>query len=199
MKLIIATTNEGKLKEIKDKLSDLNLEILSIKDIDNNLDIVENGKTYEKNALIKARALSDLTGEICVADDSGIEIDAIPGELGVHTARFLGYDTPYEEKMGKILERMKDVPFEKRKAVFKCVVALCLPNKENKIFEGEIRGYIHNKMAGTGFGYDPIFYLPQYNMTTGEIGVEEKNKISHRGIALQKLKDYLKQEKLIFD
>lgn len=197
MKLIIATTNEGKLKEFKEKLAHLDLEILSIKDIDKNIDSNENGSTYAENAVIKSRTLCDLTKEICVSDDSGLEIEAMPGELGIHTARFLGEKTPYEEKMKEILKRMENVPFDKRKAVFKCVMSMSLPNGEDILFDGELKGYIHNKiMTGIGFGYDPIFYLPEYNKTSGEIGIEEKNKISHRGLALQKLEKYLKERYL---
>ena len=193
MKLIIATKNLGKLKEFKEELEGLNLEIFSIKDIDSNIEIEENGKTYEENAMIKAKKLCEITNEICIGDDSGLEIDALPGELGIYTARFLGEETTYEEKMGKILKRMVNVPFEERKAVFKCSLVICFPDGRTNIISGENRGYIHDKMVGAGFGFDPIFYVKDYQKTYGEMDLELKNKISHRGIALYKLKEYLKE------
>ena len=191
MKLIVATNNKGKLEEFKDSLSGLDIELLSISDIDKNINIEENGSTYEENALIKARALCKLTNEICLGDDSGLEIEAMKGELGVYTARFMGSDTPHSEKIDEVLRRMKGLPLEERRATFRCVLALCYPDGREKLFEGRKEGYISEEPLGTGFGFDPIFYLPDYNKTYGEIGMQEKNKISHRGIALTQFKEHL--------
>ena len=192
MKLIIATNNEGKLKEYKELLEEFNVEVLSIKDIDSNLDVEETGTTYKENALIKARALSKITNELCIGDDSGLSITALPGELGLYTARFMG-DIPYSEKIKEVLKRMEEVPYEERTATFNCTIALCHPDGREEIFEGIRHGYISEESKGTGFGYDPIFCVPEYNKTYGEMDPELKNKISHRGLATEKLKEYMNE------
>lgn len=189
-KIIFATQNQGKLKEIRDKLPDY--EVISMKDAGIDIDIEENGKTFEENALIKAKAISDLCNNIVVADDSGLEIDYLNKEPGVYSARFLGHDTSYEYKNNKILEMLKDVPDEKRTARFVCAMAVVFPNGENKITRATIEGMIGHKISGNnGFGYDPIFYVPELNKTTAELSMEEKNKISHRGKALDNVKKLL--------
>jgi len=192
MKLIVATNNEGKIKEYKELFKDFNIEVLSIKDIDANIDIEENGTTYKENALIKARMLSKITNELCIGDDSGLSITALPGELGLHTARFMG-DIPYNEKIKEVLKRMKGITYEERSATFNCTIALCHPDGREEIFEGIRNGYISEESYGTGFGYDPIFYVPEYNKTYGEMDLELKNKISHRGGASEKLKEYMNE------
>lgn len=191
-KLIFATGNEDKMKEIRMILADCGYEILSMKEAGIDVDIVEDGSTFEENAIIKATAISKLAGCVVLADDSGLEIDYLNKEPGIYSARYEGVDTPYSVKNQIILDRLKDVPDEKRTARFVCAIAAAFPDGRVETRRGVIEGRIAYEPAGeNGFGYDPIFYLPEYGKTTAEIAPEEKNKISHRGRALQMIREVL--------
>ncbi len=191
-KLIFATGNEGKMKEIREILSDLDYEIMSLKEAGIDLDIVEDGETFEENATIKAKAVMEAAGCVVLADDSGLEVDYLNKEPGIYSARYMGEKTSYRIKNQIIIDRLDGVPDEKRTARFVCVVAAAFPDGTVKTARGTIEGRIAYEPAGTnGFGYDPIFYLPDRKMTTAEISPEEKNAISHRGEALRKIKEYL--------
>ncbi|NLC69254.1 MAG: XTP/dITP diphosphatase [Clostridiaceae bacterium] len=194
--LVIATKNRGKLREIKEILSDIPFSIISVEDINPGMDIVieETGKTYEENALIKARKVCELTGEISMADDSGLEVFYLGGTPGVHTSRFGGEKATDSEKNQKILKMLEGVPFEERKARFVCAIAVVYPGGEHFVVRGTCNGYINLKPEGShGFGYDPIFYLPEYGMTTAQMNPEDKHKISHRGKALRLAAEELKK------
>ena len=159
-KIIFATGNKDKMKEIRMILSDLDVEILSMKEAGISVDIEENGTTFEENALIKARAICKLAGEMVLADDSGLEVDYLNKEPGVYSARYMGEDTSYTIKNQAILDRLKGVPKEKRTARFVCAIAAAMPNGDVLVTRETIEGYIGEKPAGrNGFGYDPIFYL----------------------------------------
>ena len=191
-KLIFATGNEGKMKEVRMILADMDYEIVSMKEAGVEIEIIEDGKTFEENALIKATAIMKETGELVLADDSGLEIDYFDKAPGVYSARYLGEDTPYEVKNRVILERMEGVAEEKRTARFVCAIAAAFPDGTTKTVRGTIEGIIGYESKGeNGFGYDPIFYLPEYGCTSAELAPEEKNKISHRGKALQKMKELI--------
>ena len=191
-KLIFATGNEGKMKEIREILGDLDYEILSMKEAGVNVDIVEDGTTFEENAIIKAKAIAALTDDIVLADDSGLEVDYLNKEPGVYSARYLGEDTSYEIKNQAILDRLAGVPKEKRTARFVCAIAAAMPDGEVLVTRETIEGYIGDKPAGNGgFGYDPIFYVDEYGCSTAELDSETKNRISHRGNALRMMKERL--------
>ncbi len=191
--LVFATGNMNKLREIKEILADLNVEILSMKEAGIDIDIVEDGKTFEENALIKARAVCKASGHLALADDSGLEVDALNKEPGIYSARYMGEDTSYDIKNQNIIDRLEGVPDEKRTARFVCAMAAVFPDGTEKTFVRNMEGRIGYEIAGeNGFGYDPIFYLPEYGKTSAEISPEEKNAISHRGQALRALADYLK-------
>lgn len=191
-RLIFATGNEGKMREIRQILADSGYEILSMKEAGVDLDIVEDGTTFEENALIKAKAVMEATGELTLADDSGLEIDAFGGEPGVYSSRYLGEDTPYTEKNQEILDRMKDVPEEKRGARFVCVIAAVFPDGQTRTTRGTMEGIIGYESNGeNGFGYDPIFYLPELKKYSAQLSSDEKNQLSHRGQALRKMKEVL--------
>ena len=194
-KIVFATGNAGKMKEIREILGDLDIELLSLKDAGIHADIVEDGKTFEENAQIKARTICNLTGEIVLADDSGFEVDYLNGEPGIYSARYLGEDTSYDIKNADLLKRCEGVPEEKRDARFVCVIACAYPDGNVITTKGVIEGKLAHEPKGThGFGYDPIFYLPERGCTTGELLPEEKNKISHRGIALRKMVEKLNEQ-----
>ncbi len=191
-RLIFATGNEGKMREIRQILADSGYEILSMKEAGVDLDIVEDGTTFEENALIKAKAVMEATGELTLADDSGLEIDAFGGEPGVYSSRYLGEDTPYTEKNQVILDRMKDVPEEKRGARFVCVIAAVFPDGQTHTTRGTMEGIIGYESNGeNGFGYDPIFYLPELKKYSAQLSSDEKNQLSHRGQALRKMNEVL--------
>ena len=191
-KVIFATGNEGKMKEIREILGDLDIELLSLKDAGIHADIVEDGKTFEENAQIKAKAIRDLTGEIVLADDSGLEIDYLNKEPGIYSARYMGEDTSYEIKNQNIIDRLADAKGEERSARFVCNIAAVLPDGRVLHTEAAMEGQIAEKPAGCGgFGYDPILYLPEFGMTSAEITMEQKNAISHRGKALEAMKKEL--------
>lgn len=193
-KVIFATGNEGKMKEIREILGDLDIELLSLKDAGIHADIVEDGKTFEENAQIKAKAICEMTGEIVLADDSGLEIDYLNKEPGIYSARYMGEDTSYHIKNSSLIERLNGVPDEKRTARFVCAVAAAFPDGRVKTVRGTMEGRIGYEEKGeNGFGYDPIFYLPEYGCTSAELSMEEKNKISHRGKALRGIRESVKE------
>lgn len=192
-KFLIATRNQGKLPEITEKIKDLPFEFLSLNDFDNAQDVKETAMTFEGNAIIKAFVYGTRTNCLVLADDSGLEIDTLDGKPGVLSARYAeGTD---EDRYRKVLEEMKDVPDEERTARFKCVIAVYNPeNQEVRTFEGKVEGVILREPKGDkGFGYDPIFYVPEIRKTLAEIELNDKNLIDHRGRALEKSKPYLKE------
>lgn len=191
-KIVFATTNDGKIKEIKEILADFDVEVVSMKEMNIDVDVEENGTTFEENSLIKARSISKLTGLPALADDSGLEVDYLNGEPGVYSARYLGRDTDYDYKNNYIIDKLKDAKDEERSARFVCVISLVLPDGREFVKKGVMEGRIGYEIKGeNGFGYDPIFYLPQYGKTSAEISAEEKNKISHRGKALSAMKELI--------
>lgn len=191
-KIIFATGNEGKMREIREILADLDAEVLSMKEAGVETDIVEDGKTFEENAQIKAKTVCALTGEIVLADDSGLEIDYLNKEPGVYSARYMG-DASYSEKNANLVKRLEGVPDEKRTARFVCAVAAAFPDGRIKTVRATMEGRIGYEEKGkNGFGYDPIFFLPEYGCTSAELSMEEKNRISHRGKALRAIKEELK-------
>ena len=194
MRIIFATGNAGKMREIREIMADMDMEICSMKEAGISLDIEENGTTFEENAQIKAKAVAACTKDIVLADDSGLEIDYLNKEPGIYSARYLGEDTPYSIKNAEILKRCEGVPDEKRDARFVCVIACAYPDGTVDTATGIIEGKLAKEPKGeNGFGYDPIFYLPERGMTTGEMEPEEKNAISHRGIAIRKMVEILKK------
>ncbi len=191
-KLIFATGNEGKMKEIRMILGDLDYEILSMKEAGIDIDIVEDGKTFEENAIIKATEISKISNCVVLADDSGLEVDAMDKMPGIYSARYLGEDTPYSIKNQTIIDNLAGLPDEKRTARFVCAIAAAFPNGRVVTKRGTIEGIIGYEERGeNGFGYDPIFFVPKYGKTTAELSPEEKNKISHRGKALEMIKEEL--------
>lgn len=194
-RIVFATGNAGKMKEIRMILAGIGYEIVSMKEAGIFVDIQENGSTYEGNALIKARAVAaESVGDIVLADDSGLEIDSLGGEPGVYSARYMGEDTPYSVKNANLIERLNGVPDEKRTARFVCAIAAVLPDGRELTTRAAIEGRIGYEEKGSGgFGYDPIFYVPELHKTTAELTGEEKNLVSHRGKALELMKEELKK------
>lgn len=194
-KIIFATRNQGKMREVCSILSDLNVEILSMAEAGIKTDIEESGKTFEENALIKAHAIAaKLPNQdvVVLADDSGLEVDYLNKEPGIYSARYMGEDTSYEIKNRNIIDRLKGVPKEKRSARFVCAIAAVFANGEDCVVRETIEGYIGWEPAGeNGFGYDPIFYVDQYNCSTAQLSMEIKNQLSHRGKALRAMKEKL--------
>ena len=192
-KIIFATGNEGKMKEVRSILQDIDAEILSMKEAGIKTDVDENGTTFEENAIIKATAIAKVCGEIVLADDSGLEIDYLNKEPGVYSARYMGEDTSYCIKNQNLIDRLEGVEDEKRTARFACAIAAAFPDGTVETTYGTIEGRIGYEEHGTnGFGYDPIFYVPEYRCTTAELTMEQKNEASHRGKALRKMKEILK-------
>ena len=188
-RIIFATSNEGKMKEIRVLLSDLDYEVVSLKEASIHTEIIEDGSTFEENAIIKAKTIMELTGEIAMADDSGLEIDYLNKAPGVYSARFLGETTSYDVKNQYILDQLKEVKEEDRSARFVCVIALVYPDGRTVTKRATIEGRIAHTIAGeNGFGYDPIFYVPEFNCTTAELSLDQKNEISHRAKALKAIK-----------
>ena len=189
-KIVFATGNENKMKEIRMILADLGMPIVSMKEAGIDVDVVEDGTTFEENALIKATEIAKVAPNcIVLADDSGLEIDYLNKEPGIYSARYAGVDTSYDIKNGLLLERLSGVPDEKRTARFVCAVAAAFPDGSTEVVRGTIEGIIGHEIAGeNGFGYDPIFYLPEYGCTTAELSPEKKNELSHRGEALRKMR-----------
>lgn len=193
-KIVFATGNKGKVKEIQMILADLGVEITTMREEGIRADVEENGKTYEENALIKAREVAKYTDAIVMADDSGLEVDYLNKEPGIYSARYMGEDTSYRIKNGNLIERLQGVPDEKRTARFVCAIAAVLPDGRELTTRGVIEGRIGYEEKGeNGFGYDPIFYVPEFGKTTAELTEEEKNKVSHRGRALEFMKEELKK------
>ena len=198
-KIVFATGNAGKRKEIRMILADIGMEILSMKEAGVAVEVDENGTTFEENAVIKAAAIAEelkAKGEnaIVLADDSGLEIDYLNKEPGVYSARYMGEDTSYHIKNANLIERLNGVPDEKRTARFVCVIAAVMPDGKEYTTRGTIEGIIGYEERGeNGFGYDPIFYLPEYKCYSAELSPDEKNKISHRGKALELMKDILRK------
>ncbi len=190
MDIVVATNNKGKLKEIREILSGYN--VLSQQDVGAFVDVDETGTTYEENALLKCQAVREFTDKIIIADDSGLEVDVLGGAPGLYSARYAGEGTTPDDGMNKLLENLKGYSFEQKTARFISCVSLLMPNGETKSFIGECEGYITDEKRGTnGFGFDPLFWVSDYQKTFAEISDEVKNKISHRRRALQKLKEYL--------
>lgn len=193
-RIIFATGNAGKMKEIRMILEDLGVQVISMKEAGVQADIVEDGSTFEENALIKAKAIMELTGEIVLADDSGLEIDYLDKAPGIYSARFMGEDTSYDIKNQALIDKLDGVPEEKRTARFVCAIACALPDGRTLTSYGAMEGIIGYEIKGAnGFGYDPIFYLPECGCTSAEISPEQKNELSHRGKALRAMKEQLRE------
>lgn len=194
MRIIFATGNQGKLREVRAIVADLGIEVESMKDAGIDVEIIEDGKTFAENALIKARSVCKACGEVTMSDDSGLEIDALNGEPGIYSARYMGEDTSYHIKNMNLVERLKGVPDEQRTARFVCAIACVFPDGREFIcretFEGRI-GY--EEKGQNGFGYDPIFYVPEKGCYSAELSPEEKNAISHRGKALRAMRAKLEE------
>ena len=192
-KIIFATTNENKVREVRMMMDGLDVELCTMKEAGVDVDIVEDGTTFEENAIIKAKTIMEITGEIAIADDSGLEVDYLDGAPGIYSARFAGEDTSYDIKNRIFLDRLEGVPDEERTARFVCAVAAVFPDGSVDVVRETIEGRIAHESAGThGFGYDPIFYLPEYGCTTAQLSPEQKNEVSHRGKALCAIKRKLK-------
>lgn len=189
-RIIFATGNEAKMKEIRMILADLGMPILSMREAGINVDVVEDGTTFEENALIKVTEIAKYVENcIVLADDSGLEIDYLNKEPGIYSARYAGVDTSYDIKNQLLLDRLAGVPDEKRTARFVCAIAAAFPDGTTEVVRGTIEGIIGHEIIGeNGFGYDPIFYLPQYGLTTAQISPELKNDLSHRGNALRAMR-----------
>lgn len=193
-KIVFATGNKGKIKEIQMILADLGVEVITMKEAGIVIDIEENGQTYEENALIKARAVAEHTDYIVMADDSGLEIDYLNNEPGIYSARYMGEDTSYRIKNANLIERLEGVADEERTARFVCAIAAVFPDGKEVTTRGIIEGRIgYEENGSNGFGYDPIFYVPKFGKTTAELSEEEKNQVSHRGNALKLMKEELKK------
>ena len=195
-KIIVATGNEGKMKEFRQILQGEDIVFSSLKDENlQDVEIVEDGSTFEENALIKARKISELTGQIVLADDSGLEVDALDKAPGIYSARYMGEDTSYDIKNQALLDRLEGVPDEKRTARFVCAIAAVMPDGSCEVVRGTMEGIIGYEIAGeNGFGYDPIFFLPECGCTSAELSPEKKNELSHRGEGLKKIRKILEQK-----
>lgn len=193
-RIIFATTNKNKVREVNMMMEGFDVELVPMTEVGIDVDIEETGTTFEENAIIKAKAICELTGEIALADDSGLEVDYLDGAPGVYSSRFLGEETPYEIKNDYIIEKLKDAKGGERTARFACAMAMVFPDGEVETCYGTIEGLIGYEQRGNnGFGYDPIVYVPEYEMTTGEMAPELKNSISHRGKALEQMKEIMKR------
>lgn len=191
--IVLASTNQGKVREVAMMVQDMGIEIVPLSETAFQGEIEETGTTFEENAVIKAMQVAKTLGIPALADDSGLEIDYLNKEPGIYSARYMGHDTPYAIKNQKILDKLRDVPEEKRTARFVCAMALVLPDGTTRTTQATMEGRIGYEIKGeNGFGYDPIFYLPEYGCTSAELSMEEKNKISHRGKALRAIKEELK-------
>ena len=194
-KIVFATGNEGKMREVRMILGDLGIQVISMKEAGVTAEADENGTTFEENAIIKAKEIMEKTGEIVLADDSGLEVDALGGEPGTYSARYMGYDTSYHIKNNSLIERLEGKTGEERSARFVCAIAACFPDGRVLTTRGTMEGQIGYEEKGeNGFGYDPVFYLPEYQCYSAELPLEEKNKLSHRGKALRLMKEALQRE-----
>jgi len=194
MKLVLATQNKGKIREIKSILSGLKIHISNLASFKKNIKLKETGKTLEENALQKAEQVYRLTKLPSLADDSGLEVVYLKGKPGVRSSRFAGEKATYLDNNLKLLKLLKNVPYQKRKAQFRCVMAFKLNENKVKTFEGKMTGCIATERKGNrGFGYDPVFYIPNLKKTFAQLSLRQKNKISHRAKALHKVKKYLQE------
>lgn len=192
MELLVATTNRGKLREIEALLAGAVSNVLSLDAFPDLPAVVEDGDTFEENALKKARAVAQATGKPVIADDSGLVVDCLDGRPGVYSARFAGDGATDAENNKRLLKELEGVPPEQRNGAFRCVAAICLPDGSCRTFDGELQGEILDAPRGEGgFGYDPLFLVREYGLTLAELPLETKNNISHRGEALAKLKEFL--------
>lgn len=192
-RMIFATKNKGKMKEVKEIMSDMDIEVVSMEEAGVDIDVIEDGKTFAENAMKKAIEIMNVTKEIVLADDSGLEIDFLDKAPGVYSARYMGADTPYDVKNKKILEMLEGIEEQRRSARYVCVIAAAFPNGTQFFTEGIMEGMIgFEARGGNGFGYDPIFYVKEYGISTAEMPPKLKNEISHRGNALAKMKEKLK-------
>jgi XTP/dITP diphosphohydrolase len=195
MRFVLATGNAHKVREVREILADLPFEVVSLQEAGFSGAIEEDGETFEANALIKARAVHATTGGFVMADDSGLVVDALGGAPGIHSARFAGRDATYPEKIGKLWEMLRGVPEEARTAHFVCAIAVVRPDGSSFTVCGTCDGRIASKMRGTGgFGYDPVFFLPDRGRTIAELDAEEKHAVSHRGRALRLMVEHLRAE-----
>lgn len=194
-RIVFATGNAGKMKEIKMILGDLGMPVVSMKEAGIEADIVEDGTSFAENAQIKASAVFEKCHDIVLADDSGLEIDYLNKEPGIYSARYMGEDTSYDIKNQTLLDRLEGVPDEKRTARFVCAIAAAMPDGSCEVVRGTMEGIIGHKIAGeNGFGYDPIFFLPEYGCTSAELSPEKKNELSHRGEGLRKIRKILEHK-----
>lgn len=190
--ILIATKNTGKVKDFETLLNPLGIHVLSLNDLEEDLDVEETGMTFEENAILKAETVATALGKVVIADDSGLEIDALQGAPGVYSARFAGPEKSDDDNIDKVLGKMRGVPEKERAARFRCVLAIAGPRRITETFSGSCEGQIIHERRGTnGFGYDPIFFLPQKGRTMAELSSEEKGELSHRGAALAKLQEKL--------
>jgi XTP/dITP diphosphohydrolase len=195
MRIILASRNEGKIREINAILEDLDIETLSLNDYKYLPDINEDGTSFFENALKKARIISELTGEMVLADDSGLEVECLGGEPGVYSSRYSGNGATDSNNIKKLLERMEGVSVEKRSASFRCVLVLYEPDGGYVSFEGSLKGIINDEPVGDGgFGYDPVFFLPELGLTVAQLPLEMKNRLSHRARAIEKFKEAYKRK-----
>ena len=192
--LLLATSNPHKLEEFRVMFADLPLRLFSLSDLQLDIEVDETGTTFAENAELKARTYAQASGMLTLADDSGLEIDALTGAPGIQSARYLGRETSYEERFRRILQQLKGLPIEQRTARFRCAIALADPSCNTRIVEGIIEGVIADSPRGkNGFGYDPIFYLPELGKTFAELAPEHKNRISHRARAAQAARELLEE------
>ena len=188
--IVLASSNAGKVREVEMMMKDMGIRVIPLSETSFTEEIEENGATFEENAVIKAKAVADVLNVPVLADDSGLEIDYLDKAPGIYSARYLGHDTPYSIKNQMILDKLKDVPEEERTARFVCSMALALPYGTVITTTATMEGRIAYEIKGeNGFGYDPIFYLPEFGMSSAEISPEQKNEISHRGKALRQMKE----------
>jgi XTP/dITP diphosphohydrolase len=194
-RIVFATGNAGKMKEVRMILKDLGIPVVSMKEAGIDIDITEDGKTFAENAEIKARAVYEQCQDIVLADDSGLEIDYLNKEPGIYSARYMGEDTSYDIKNQALIDRLEGVPDEKRTARFVCAIAAALPDGSTEVVRGTMEGRIGYEITGeNGFGYDPIFYLPQFGCSSAELEPEKKNELSHRGEGLRKMRKVLEEK-----
>lgn len=192
--IIFATGNAGKAREVAMMFADMDVKVQTLKEAGIDVEVIEDGKTFMENAIIKAKTIAQHTDKIVLADDSGLVIDYLNGEPGIYSARYMGEDTSYDIKNNNLLERMEGVPEKDRSARFVCAMAAVMPDGEIVETEGVMEGIIGYKLAGeNGFGYDPIFYLPEFGASSAEISPEQKNAVSHRGKALRMMQEELKK------
>jgi XTP/dITP diphosphohydrolase len=199
MQILIATKNKGKVLEFQSMFSQLGIEVISLLDMNDIQDVEETGTTFEENAILKAETISSQLNIPVIADDSGLEIDALDGRPGVYSARYAGSHKDDDDNMDKVLHELSHVPDGDRTARFICALAFSRPGEETFVVKGMCEGQIlHGRVGNEGFGYDPIFYVPSLNRSMAQLSKTEKNKISHRAMALSKLKDFINEEDMLW-